>query len=70
MPIARTIQILSTGETPVFGPGGKVTTMIRTRWMYGTDHGPYTTDIPKDSFTAAALAAAQKAITQQLDLLP
>jgi hypothetical protein len=50
---------LGTTETFVFEPGGNPVQIIRARWMWGKTHGPYTTDIPRDAFSAAELRRRQ-----------
>lgn len=65
----NTITTLGTTETFRFLPGGKPEAIIRTRWMWGENHGPYTTDIPKADFTAARLAQEQQKVVAELQQL-
>lgn len=67
---APTVKTLSTTQTTIFGPDGKAQPIIRTKWMYGTNHGPYTTDIPVDEFNAVTLKTAQDKLVAELQKLP
>jgi hypothetical protein len=60
------ITNLGTTETYVFQPGGEPVQMIRVRWMWGKTHGPYTTDIPRDAFSALELRRRQDALITEL----
>jgi hypothetical protein len=50
----------------VFQPGGEPVQIIRARWMWGKTHGPYTTDIPRDEFSAAELRRRQELLITEL----
>lgn len=61
---------LGSTETFTFQPGGEPVPVIRVRWMWGKTHGPYTTDIPRDAFTAAELRTRQDTLINELRQLP
>src|SRR4051794_28267538 len=68
--VENDIITLGTTETFIFLPGGAPVQIVRTRWMWGKPHGPYTTDIPRDAFTAAELRSRQAALINELRQLP
>jgi hypothetical protein len=57
---------LGSAETFVFKPGGEPVTIVRVRWMWGKTHGPYTTDIPRDEFSAGELRRRQETLINEL----
>lgn len=64
--VDENVHVLDSTETFRFLPGGKAQPIMRIRWMYRDNHGPYTTDLPVDAFTWTQFDDAIRARVDEL----